>query len=238
MFTAASPEAVAMYEVQASPHDEAVRPNLAQTIVVVAASLLVGFVSLGLVAHAAASGTGWDHVVLGWMIEHRRGWLTTVAVAITNAGSPVVMGLLAVSVAAASWWRSRSLTPGLVVVATLALASGVSTLAKMVVGAHRPPQSVQLMLEVDPSFPSGHATGTLALLGVIAVLVGRGRRRAVRVALGAAVVVATALVALTRLYLGVHWLTDIGGGVLLGGLAALLGAAALARPVTPTPRVA
>jgi membrane-associated phospholipid phosphatase len=223
-----------MYEVQTSPHANALRPNIA----LVAASLLVAFVGLGMVAHAAAHGTGWDHAVLGWMIEHRRGWLTTVAVAITTAGSPVVMGLLAVSVAATSWWQSRSLTPGLVVVGTLALASGVSTLTKVVVGAHRPPQSVQLVAEVDPSFPSGHVTGTLALLGVIAVLVGRGRRRVARVALGAAVVVATAAVALTRLYLGVHWLTDIGGGVLLGGLAALLGSAVLATPVVPRSRVA
>lgn len=228
-----------MHEVQMSSHDSALEQHRTRAIAIAAAaaSFLAGFVILAVVAHLAAHGTGWDHAVLDWMIEHRRSWLTTAAIGITNAGSPVVIGLLAVAVAAALWWRSRSLMPSVVLVATLAAASAVSTLTKVVVGAHRPPQSAQLVLEVDPSFPSGHVTGTLALLGVIAVLAGRGRRRSARVALGAAVVAATVVVALTRLYLGVHWLTDIGGGLLLGGAAVLLGSAAFATTAVRTPRV-
>jgi undecaprenyl-diphosphatase len=85
-----------------------------------------------------------------------------------------------------------------------------------------------LLLEVDPSYPSGHVTGTLALVGIVAVVIGRGRSPAIRAALAVAVVAATALVALTRLYLGVHWLTDVAGGSLLGGAAVLAGSAALA----------
>jgi undecaprenyl-diphosphatase len=57
------------------------------------------------------------------------------------------------------------------------------------------------------------------LVGFVAFVVGRGRRRVIRVALASTVLVATAAVALTRLYLGVRCLTDIGGGLLLGGAA-------------------
>ncbi|WP_319450215.1 MULTISPECIES: phosphatase PAP2 family protein [unclassified Mycobacterium] len=191
-----------------------------------ATTLLLGFVGLAIVAHSARHGTALDHAVLDWMIDHRRGWLTTVAIVITNAGSPVAVGLLAAAAAALLWWRRSSPTSAVVVVATLAVATGVSTVTKVIVGAQRPTGAVQLLREVDPSFPSGHVTGTLALVGIVAVVVGRGRRLIIRIASASAVAVATAAVALTRLYLGVHWLTDIGGGLLLGGAAVLVGAVA------------
>ena len=194
-------------------------------------ALATGFIALGLLAHDAQRGTALDHAVLGWMIEHRHSGITTAAVAITNGGSPVAMTVLALLAAAILWWRRRSPVPGLILLATLGVAAGTSTLTKALVGAQRPPRSVQLLLEVDPSFPSGHVTGTLALSGTLAVAVGVGRPRSVRISLAACVVTATAAVAFTRLYLGVHWVSDIGGGVLLGGAAVLLGAAAT-RAVT------
>jgi membrane-associated phospholipid phosphatase len=192
-----------------------------------ATTLLVGFVGLAIVAHSARHGTAFDHAELGWMIARRCGWLTTMAIIVTNAGSPVAVGLLAAMAAALLWWRWRSKVSAMVVVATLAVATAVSTMTKVVVGAQRPPGAVQLLREVDPSFPSGHVTGTLALLGVGAVVLSRGRRRAIRVALAAAVAVSTVAVAFTRLYLGVHWLTDVCGGLLLGGAAVLAGSVAL-----------
>ncbi|MEU0497681.1 phosphatase PAP2 family protein [Mycobacterium sp. NPDC006124] len=186
--------------------------------------LVMAFLALAVIAHDAGHGTVADHAVLAWMVDHRHGWLTTVAVMVTNAGSPVMAALMA----AMLWWRLRSPIPGLVVFGTLAGVYGISTLTKAVVGAHRPPRTVQLLLEVDPSFPSGHVTGTLTLVGIVAVVVGRHRRRTVRWALAFGVVTVTAAVALTRLYLGVHWLTDICGGLLLGSVAVVLGSATLA----------
>lgn len=175
---------------------------------------LIAFVGLGVVAHRANAGTAVDHSLLHWMVEHRRGWLTSVAIAITNAGSPVAMALLA-ALAAALLWRRHSPLSAVFVVTTLASATGLSTITKAVVSAQRPPQSMQLVLEVDPSFPSGHVTGVLTFAGILAVVVGRRCSTAARVALMIGVVAVTVAVALTRLYLGVHWLTDIGGAIML-----------------------
>ena len=91
-----------------------------------AALLALLFVGLAVVAHDAVHGTTMDHVVTSWLIEHRHGWLTTLAMVITNAGSPVAMTVLALIAAGLLWWRQSSPKSGLVVIATLAAASATS----------------------------------------------------------------------------------------------------------------
>jgi membrane-associated phospholipid phosphatase len=212
-------------------------PSSPRVIVATVTALLSVFVGLAVISHVARTGTAIDHVVLAWMVDHREGGPTAAAIAITNAGSPVAIAVFALVAAAAVWWRMRSGAVALVIVATLAGAAAVSTLAKVIVGSHRPPRAVQLVMETDPSFPSGHVTGTLAMVGILAAVIGRGRCMAVRTALTVAAAAAVVTVAATRLYLGVHWLTDIGGGVLLGCAATLVGNAACAAITGPVATV-
>lgn len=77
------------------------------------------------------------------------------------------------------------------------------------------------------SFPSGHVTGTAALLGMIAVCLGVGRSCAVKVRLAAVVVTAVVFVAYLALFTGAHTFTDVIGGMLLGGAIVSAGAAVL-----------
>jgi membrane-associated phospholipid phosphatase len=192
------------------------------TTTFIAAVLLSLFVALGVLAHHAAAGTGFDHEVLGWMVDHRSPGLTWLAIAVTDAGSPVATGVIALAAGAVLWWRSGSARPAILILVTLGAAVATSTLTKIVVGAHRPPLAIQLIVETDPSFPSGHVTGTLALLGALTVVTSQHGGRAAHGALLALTATATALVALTRLYLGVHWVTDIVGGLLLGATAVVI----------------
>ncbi len=209
----------------------AYRPAPITTIVAVLWSLFVG---LGFVAHRAAAGTALDHAVLVWMVGHRNPGLTSFAIAVTTVGSPVGVAVIAVVAAGLSWWRRGSPRPAILILTTLAGAGALSTLSKIIVGAHRPNLAVQLVVEIDPSFPSGHVTGTLALMGAVAVVIGHHSGRAVS---GVAIVLAgvvTAAVALTRVYLGVHWVTDIAGGLLLGGSAVVLAYVAYQRMMGPS----
>jgi len=97
-----------------------------------------------------------------------------------------------------------------VVVGGLALVVALKTLF----GVHRPPASVSLVHADGYGFPSGHATGATVFYGALAALLTVGRRRT-RYAAAAVVV---AVIAVTRLALGVHYLADVLAGVVAGSL--------------------
>ena len=92
------------------------------------------------------------------------------------------------------------------------------------------------MPETSSALPSGHSLGAVVVIGLvaaIAVLSVPGRAR--RAAIGAGAAVAVLLIGESRLYLGVHWPTDIACGYLLGGawLALCVGALVQVRRRTP-----
>ena len=84
------------------------------------------------------------------------------------------------------------------------------------------------------SFPSGHMLRTVIVYGLIAFVIRRlspsPRVRALAV-IGAVVIIV--LVAFDRLYLNVHWESDVIGGLLLGAIALLAGTVWLDRPRRP-----
>jgi undecaprenyl-diphosphatase len=66
------------------------------------------------------------------------------------------------------------------------------------------------------SFPSGHATAAAATFMACALLIGRGRSRRVKAVYAGGAVGLAVAVAATRVFLGVHWLTDVIAGLFLG----------------------
>ncbi len=84
------------------------------------------------------------------------------------------------------------------------------------------------------SFPSGHVVRTVVAWGLLAFVISRlAPSRAVRMlAIPVAIVIIVA-VAMDRLYLDVHWESDVVGGLLLGGIALLAATVWLDRPRKP-----
>jgi membrane-associated phospholipid phosphatase len=180
----------------------------------------VGLALLAAVGVAAAFfGVGpaaVDRAVLGESIQVRSGGLTTVATAITTIGSTAMMGLLAVLVGFWLLRRGRGVD-AVFVVGTMAGASLAFTGVKRLLDRPRPPLVDQLVAVSNESLPSGHATMAVAVLGSLVVLAWHGRRTAARVAMVVAVVLWAGMVGLTRIYLGVHWFSDVLAGWLVGG---------------------
>jgi membrane-associated phospholipid phosphatase len=196
--------------------------------VVVSAALLIAFVAIAWTAKAGTGVSAWDvrmsEAVLGWRSP---GWSRAFWVFTLLGDTPVLVALSALVLGILVAWGRRARAT--VVVCGLLVAWGLVYLAKALVARDRPPGDLALVRSPGShSMPSGHATVALVFCGLLVSLAfllidaRRGTRRAALlkwcVAVVAAVVVA--LVGASRVYLGVHWASDVIAGWCLG--AALL----------------
>lgn len=181
------------------------------------AGLLVA--QAGVVDHVADLGAPGvaDRAVWAWFVDHRAAPVTFLMKGITVVADVPGMAVLAI-VAAVLLWRGRRRPEAAVV---LAAAVGAALLVdgfKRLYGRVRPPVAERLMTETNPALPSGHALGSVVVLGVLAaVLVLIARRTLIRAGAAATAVLGVVVIGVSRLYLGVHWLTDVLTGWLLGG---------------------
>lgn len=173
-----------------------------------------------------------DQRVLTWVLAHRSDAATTFFRTVTALGAlEVVVVVLLVATVALLWRRRIDLA--VVLVASSACTWLVVNVAKLLVRRPRPPEVVRLVHAGGWSFPSGHAgqaAATYLALGVVAaLLLPRRWQQALAVTCGAALGV---LVGASRIYLGVHWLTDVLAGWVVGGavFAALLFVTLHSRP--------
>ena len=118
----------------------------------------------------------------------------------------VVVASLVWGVLGRSWWQA-ALLAGAMVLSTI-----VSVTLKGVIARPRPPVDAMLVpgAETTYSFPSGHTIGTATFLLVVAYLLWVPRPTAAWLLGGLALVAGgVVLVALSRLYLGYHFVTDV-----------------------------
>ncbi len=158
--------------------------------------------------------TSFDSGITSWMVAHRTEGLTTIARLLSTIGSQTILAPVA-GVAAVLLVARRRLVPAALVAAAWGGAILLYNLVKEFVHRPRPPAGIWLVKVASTSFPSGHATQSLATfmaLAIVAATLAAGARGAAK---GLALVL-TAGVGWSRVYLGVHWTTDVVAGWLIG----------------------
>ena len=193
-----------------------------------AAALLAGLLAVIVMAFGftallddALDGDGiaqFDKPVVAWLTTHREVRLNTTLTLVTHLGDPAAQTLWMVVVCAVCAWHSRSWLPVILgLVGGLGISVIVAT-AKTVVGRARPDLPFALVDSHGFSFPSGHAAGAAAVGLLCAWMLCRWvvHRWAGQVAVWALAITAIIMIGFSRLYLGVHFVTDVLAGWLLG----------------------
>jgi undecaprenyl-diphosphatase len=155
----------------------------------------------------------WDVSFAAWLHAHSTPWLVSLAKVVTWGGSVVFLG--SVTVAAALYLFRRWLVRDALLLCIVAI--GIEVLNSSLKLAFQRPRPELAYIHLDTySFPSGHAAGSAAVYGAIAVMLARPLARWGRIGCVLAYVVLVCVVAFTRLYLGVHYLSDVLAGISIG----------------------
>jgi membrane-associated phospholipid phosphatase len=184
--------------------------------VVLGVTAWAGFGWIAQAALADGAPTPLDQAVADWFYAHRMAGLTTGMRLVTELGSTAGVTGISVVIACGMVWKRawhRLIVFGLFVPGGTAM----NALLKLVFHRPRPRAEEALVIATGYSFPSGHTMAATVLYGGLVCLAwrgiadGRGRTGA---ALGAFVLVA--LVGLSRMLLGVHYLSDVLGAFVFG----------------------
>ena len=191
--------------------------DVAVTAVVLAltAAVFAAVADHGILAHIQRADDWW----LRLMTSGRLAPVTLIAKVFNVLGLvyvtfPVRLAIAGFLALRRRWWHLAAFA------AAVVLSEVLIGLLKGIYNRGRPPGS--LVATSGASFPSGHSiAATVTVVAAVIALVPPGPRR---VAWGAAAAGFSVLMALSRAYLGAHWLSDALAGVLLGTSCALLAA--------------
>lgn len=139
-------------------------------------------------------------------------WLDHAAVDLTSLGSVSVLAAIALLAGGFLMLRRKWLETALI---AAAFAGGltISQTLKTVFNRERPPEDYRAAEILNASFPSGHAMlSAVVFLTLGAMLAQAAKGRALRIYVMSAAIALTVIVGVTRVYLGVHWASDVLAG--------------------------
>ncbi len=153
----------------------------------------------------------YNYPILTWMIDHRTYAVTDMAKIITSIASPYVLAVIVGVTVIAFVIIKREIWRPIVIACSVAVAAATSTLLKLHFMDVRPPKIDMIpTFEYDFSFPSGHTISMAVFLLVVGYLIYSRKFSVERFWAWITIAVfGTGLIALSRLYLGYHWFTDV-----------------------------
>lgn len=186
---------------------------------ILAGLLAIAFILLGACLHTKAVSS-FDRNIGDFFYGLRSEALTPAVQGISELGTTkgyvIALALVLVITLAMRRWRTA-------VWLTLGIATGwLANKALKAIYNRERPQHWEMLAEPDgSSFPSGNAMVSAAFYGLMALILLRSEKGGLR-ALGGLLLLAIVIIGLSRLYLGVHYASDIAGGFIAGSCIALL----------------
>jgi undecaprenyl-diphosphatase len=188
-------------------------------VLVAGAAIAVGatwmFVELADVVREGATQE-FDEAVLRWMATHQRPWLQHTMFEITLLGTGLVLMVMVAVSAMFLWLSDHRFSALLLLIATWG-GVAINSILKSTFDRPRPQVFEWGAQVLTSSFPSGHAMTATITYGTVAYLAARlQRRRLARWITLLAAGLMIFLICVSRLYLGVHYPTDVVAGALMG----------------------
>lgn len=179
-------------------------------------------IGIGIAGIAIAVAFYFDPAVAAFMASHQTPGLRNFMVWVSRCGDWPEHALVGLVIMAIAQWRGNKKWTRIIVAALIALSIAGLTgrVLKISTGRARPSVKSEQMWNGPRvsgskyhSFPSGHVDASVGFFGVILL----ARRR-----IGLACLPIPILIALSRLYLGAHWLSDVVCAAVLGILSAIV----------------
>ena len=162
---------------------------------------------------------GLDTEIMQTVAVHRDVTMTSIAEILTTAGSFPLLAPISIAVVLLRRWNRPADDIALVVIA--AGSAALPWLVKLIVARPRP--TIEHLQQLSSlSFPSEHTTQAAAIYLTIAILLSKGLNRGLRELVIVLAVLLAMVVAWSRVYLGVHYPSDVAAGLVLGWGWALL----------------
>jgi undecaprenyl-diphosphatase len=196
-------------------------------VFLVAGLALVTLAAAGfaLIARAVVEGQTqqFDDAILTWMGNNGAPWLDVAALELTALGARIVVYMV-VLVASAFLWQSRHHYSAALLWVSVIGAGLINSVLKISFNRPRPDVFPWRTQHVGlASFPSGHAMTSIVVYGTLAFLIARlAPTKWLRRLVWTVAMLVVVTVGLSRLYLGVHYPSDVLAGFVIGGAWAII----------------
>lgn len=159
-------------------------------------------------------GFGFDTTFMYWLHGYANPSLDAVMLTITQLANPSVVVVIVAVTLEILWWQHHRSEAKIFAIACLG-AFILNNGMKLFFAKPRPHIFPSLISETSFSFPSGHALGSFVMYGFLAYLLSARFPKFSKFIYTLAVIT-IAIIGLSRMYIGVHWPTDIIAGYGVG----------------------
>jgi undecaprenyl-diphosphatase len=175
--------------------------------------ILIG--SLAYLVRSSETLVDTDRSVGQWGVDHATTWSTDALQFVTELGGTYAVVAVLVVVGVVEYFRvPNKWVPAFLLTVVIGETVLVNTIKELLDRVR--PTFNPIAETLGPSFPSGHSATAAALYASVGLVLARRRSPTVRVAIAGVAVALAVAVACSRVLLGVHWMSDVVGGLAFG----------------------